>query len=298
MTKINFSPRQKKIDFFVPSFPKHTLSFTNLKMSAIEMNTVDAPVAAPAVTPVMALLEQVKTLSFADLLAFNVGLGAHIKSEFKKVAKKAKKAKNPDAPKRQLSVGMLAWKAFVKHIVATKPEMFDGVTKATKKQEIVSEYKKEHTEEYAAFVSAFVPPVVATVVTDDGDCVVGQLEQSDKITEVSMSNAAPDFVATTTEKPKKVTEDKPKKVKTDSEDKPKKVKTDSEDKPKKVKTDSEDKPKKVKPVSEEQPKYKKIEVDGVSYWLITKTNEVYTCENDDSFGEEVGTYNSGAITFA
>jgi hypothetical protein len=120
-------------------------------------------------------------------------------------------------------------------------------------------------------------PKVVTVVTEAPKVVT--------VSEVSSSNAAP------------VAEDKPKKKK--------EPKADGEDKPKKKKepkADGEDKPKKKvdeKPAAE-QPKYVKIQADGIDYWRITKTNEVYSCEDDGSFGEEVGTYNpvTGSIKFA
>jgi hypothetical protein len=123
-------------------------------------------------------------------------------------------------------------------------------------------------------------PKVVTVVTEAPKVV-----EASKVVEVSSSNAAP------------VTEDKPKKKKepkADGEDKPKKKKepkADGEDKPKKK---ADDKP------PAEQPKYVKIQVDGIDYWRITKTNEVYSCEDDGTFGEEVGTYNptAGKIEFA
>ncbi len=159
-------------------------------MSA-EMNTT---------TPVTLMMEQLKTLSFTDLLTFQLALASHIKSEFKKVTKKAKKVKNPDAPKRPLNPGMLAWKAYVKHLQTTKPEMFEGA-KVTQKQTIASEYKKEHMEEYDAFVKAFVPPVVEAPVI---------------VTEVSTSNASEN-----PKKEKKVKSDKPE----SESDKPKKTKT-------------------------------------------------------------------------
>ena len=99
-------------------------------MSATVETTVitAAPVAPPSRVSIQ--LDQVKVFSFAELLSFQAALAIHIKGEFKKVAKaaKVKRVKDPSAPKKALSVGMLAWKAYVKDLKVKQAELFAGLT--------------------------------------------------------------------------------------------------------------------------------------------------------------------------
>jgi hypothetical protein len=260
-------------------------------------------------TPVSIIMDQVKAFSFTDLLTLQASIATLIKVEYKKVAKasKVKHVKDPNAPKKELSVGMLAWKAYVKDLVAKQPELFTGA-KPTEKQQIASKYKQEHMEDYKKFAAEFAEAHVPVVSTNNN------AEVPEVKAEVIPEAAVIPEVQTTV-----IMEAKPKKVKaaktesSESGDKPKKVKaeSDSADKPKKVKAESADKPKKSKAKAEESnakaesnvaddAPYKKITVDGTTYWHIVKTDEVYACDEQDGFGEEVGTYNpaSNTITFA
>jgi hypothetical protein len=248
-------------------------------MSSVIENTTVPEVKEP--TRVQLAFQQVKAFTVAELLTLQATLAVHVKNEFKKEVKalkaagKVKRVKDPNAPKKELSIGMRAYQAFVKDLIEKQPDLFTGL-KPTEKQQAASKYKDEHKDEYAAFVSEFIATHQPTITTNNDAVEVNAEPEVKAVVEPEVKVVAEPEV-----KPKKVKADKPK---SDS-DKPKKVKADKSEKSKEESKDSA---------------YKKIEVDGVTYWKIKKTNEVYECLEDGSFGEEVGTFDpaTSSIKFA
>jgi hypothetical protein len=113
------------------------------------------------------IIEDAKSLSFADLLALQVSLATLIKGEFKKVSKGSKIAKvvDPSKPKRKLSQGVVTWQSFVKHLFTSQPDLFEGA-KVTARQTVAKEYRAAHPEEYEAFKADFEGAPKAEVVVE------------------------------------------------------------------------------------------------------------------------------------
>jgi hypothetical protein len=71
-------------------------------------------------------------------------------------AKKAKKEKDPNAPKRKAAPGVLAWNAFVKHCKQTQPDLFTGTTKEAERLTICGGIKTRDIDAYNAWVAEFI----------------------------------------------------------------------------------------------------------------------------------------------
>ena len=63
--------------------------------------------------------------------------------------------KPKEKEKRKVPAGALAWCAFVKHVKATKPERFVGITKGSDMLTIAKTIKEGNMEEYQKFVTDF-----------------------------------------------------------------------------------------------------------------------------------------------
>ncbi len=110
---------------------------------------------AQAASPVDTIVEQIRTLSFTDMVALNLTVATLIKKEAKSAVKKPKKVRDPNAPKKPVSVGLQAWKAFVDSIAAAHPAKFAGSKKPSDRMAIAKEYKTTHQAEYDSFVAKF-----------------------------------------------------------------------------------------------------------------------------------------------
>ncbi len=73
-------------------------------------------------------------------------------------------ASHVSADRRKHHPATLAWIAYEKNLIATHPELFEGVTLAVKKKQIASAYKKEHSDDYAAFVEKFKADFAAGLI--------------------------------------------------------------------------------------------------------------------------------------
>jgi hypothetical protein len=121
------------------------------------------------VSPIDAIVEQIRTLSFSDMVALNLTVATLIKKEAKSAIKKPKKIRDPNAPKKPVSVGLQAWKAFVDNIAAAHPAQFANAKKPSDRMAIAKQYKEAHQAEYDGFVAKFkashgVPTTAAPVV--------------------------------------------------------------------------------------------------------------------------------------
>ena len=121
------------------------------------------------VNPVDAVMDSIKAMDMADILILQVRLASHIQKEAKSLMKsKAKRARDPSAPKKVPTPAFFACGAFVKHLKETQPELFASEKNVTKHQSIAKAYRVSHADEYAAFVAKFVgdsSPVTTPVVT-------------------------------------------------------------------------------------------------------------------------------------
>lgn len=121
--------------------------------------------AAQATSPIDSIVEQIRTLSFTDMVGLNLTVATLIKKEAKSAIKKPKKIRDPNAPKKPVSVGLQAWKAFVDNIAAAHPAQFANAKKPSDRMSIAKQYKEAHISEYEGFVAKFkiahgVAPVV------------------------------------------------------------------------------------------------------------------------------------------
>jgi hypothetical protein len=117
------------------------------------------------VSPVDAIVEQIRTLSFSDMVALNLTIATLIKKEAKSAVKKPKKIRDPNAPKKPVSVGLQAWKAFVDNIAAAHPAQFANAKKPSDRMAIAKQYKEAHQAEYDNFVAKFKASHGAPVTT-------------------------------------------------------------------------------------------------------------------------------------
>lgn len=212
------------------------------------------------------------SLSFMEKLSFVADASSALKKEGKtgsvgKAAKKEKKTKDADAPKRAMPAGTLAWQAFVKKCKDELPERFKDTNKVAEKLTICKEIRQEDEEAYKKFVADFVSKHAAAS------------SGAPALSAVTTPAATPKK-ETVEEKKKKIAEAKavkatPAKVAEAPAAKPKKE-------PKKVKA-----VKAVKQEKESEPSMPKKEIDGESYFFDPDTNGLWKVE-DDKFGAWVG----------
>ena len=225
----------------------------------------------------------ISDMPFADKLRLNVDLASLLKKEGKsgvvgKAAKKEKKAKDPNAPKKAASLGTQAWFAFVKHCKNIYPERFAECTKEPERLSVCAALREEFKDNYNEFCVDFkafhskdstpsspvapVAPVAAPVLT-----AKEKLKKLNAAKAAAPAAAAPAAAAAKAEKPKKVTPAK---------------------KEAKKVTPAKKEAKKAEPapVAEEESMPKK-EIDGVEYWFDPETNGLYSVL-DGGFGAWVG----------
>jgi len=79
-----------------------------------------------------------------------------------KKASKAKKEKDPNAPKKAAAPGVLAWNAFVKHCKTTQPTLFEGIKKEAERLAICGGIKEKDVAAYEAWVKNWLATVPAS----------------------------------------------------------------------------------------------------------------------------------------
>jgi len=185
------------------------------------------------------LSSQVADLSLADKLSLIDSVVASIRKEGG-IKKKVKGEKTADKPKRKAALGTLAWGAYVKHIKATMPDSFEGITKESEKLVIIKGIRADDPDGYTSFTEAWK-------------------------TEHETSEAEPVAVAV----PVAVAEPK---VKAQKAPKPEKLapKVEKEEKPK-----AKPAKKAVKAVKKDVPSMPQKEIDGTTYWHDPETNGLF-----------------------
>jgi hypothetical protein len=98
------------------------------------------------------LISEIENLTFSDKIVVLEGLSKLIKKGLAKNVKLSKEEKEAK-PKRVASPN--PWNAFIEKIIQEQSELFEGVAKRSEKVKIVSEYKKEHIDEYEKFSVEF-----------------------------------------------------------------------------------------------------------------------------------------------
>jgi hypothetical protein len=151
--------------------------------------------AAQATSPIEAIVEQIRTLSFTDMVGLNLTVATLIKKEAKSAIKKPKKIRDPNAPKKPVSVGLQAWKAFVDNIAAAHPAQFANARKPSDRMSIAKQYKEAHQAEYDGFVAKFkaahgVPTTTTTTTTTTSPApVVAKVEAKKEAPKVEAPKA-------------------------------------------------------------------------------------------------------------
>ena len=242
------------------------------------------------------ILEQIAELSFSEMLQLNASLAILLKKEGKggavgRALKKDKKAKDPDAPKRQAATGTLAWIAFVKKIKEEHPDLFVDCTREPERLAIVKDYRAENMEEYKDFVKTF---------KEDAD--EAGSEEEDEAPAPPVKKAAPAkktaAAAPKTPAPVEKKEDKLAAVRALAEAK-KKAAAAASSKPaaggaaaaaKKEVKKAVTATKTAAPAEEEDESMVKITVDGTEYWMDKEKNGLFAMEEGGSFGPWVGYY--------
>ncbi len=239
------------------------------------------------------ILSEVAKLSFMDKLQVMTDLSALIKKEGKtgligKATKKEKKAKDPDAPKRESSPKTKAWRAFVAHLKTTNPDIFEGCSKEPEKLKIAGEYKTEHKDEYETFVSEFMDslPEGEKTASDEKKAVKKEKKEKAEKKDPLPSSPKTDSKAEALAKVKALAAAK----KASASKAEEKKEENKEKKPVKKVVKKEEK--KVEPPKEdEDDSMAKIEIDGEEYWIDNGSSSLFKVEDDGSFGPMVGTYN-------
>lgn len=228
-------------------------------------------------------LSLISEMPFADKLRFNAELATLLRKEGKsgavgKAAKKEKKAKDPDAPKRAAAPGTLAWIAFVKHCKDTMSERFTDCTLEKERLAVAKAIKDEDKSAYDAFVAKFKEEHGSAAPSEDE----GEAVAAVPAPKAAAPPAAPALSAKEKLEKLKAAAAAPKAAPAKKEDKPK-----AEAKPKKeVKKAAKPKKEEKKAVAEEPPMPKK-EIEGTEYWFDPDTNGLYTIV-DGGFGAWVG----------
>ena len=217
----------------------------------------------------------ISEMPFADKLRLNVDLASLLKKEGKsgvvgKAAKKEKKARDPNAPKKSAPLGTLAWIAFVKHCKDTMSERFTECTKEPERLAVCKAIKAEDAAVYTEFCEQFKAdhsedsiPSSPVAVAPAAKVVLTAKEKLEKLKAAKAAIPAPAKAAAVAkaEKPKK----EAKKV---------------------APVKKQVKKAETAPVAEEAAMPKK-EIDGVEYWFDPETNGLYSVL-DGGFGAWVG----------
>ena len=292
-----FSQPKSKIDQFKDTSFSHSFTYLqpSIKIDSSQPSNcqVPHPTNSNKLTRKMSIasdsssydqaLALVSELPFADKLRFNAELASLLKKEGKsgavgKAAKKQKKAKDPDAPKKAASLGTQAWFAFVKHCKSEFADRFEDCTKEPERLTVCKTIKSEDEEAYNAFVAKFKEEHPSDNESDsEPEAAPAPLTPKEKLEKAKALAAAakkPEEKPKAASTPKKV-EEKPKAA--PKEEKPKAPK-------KEVKKAA---PKKEVKKEEEEIRMPKKEIDGTEYWFDPETNGLYTIQ-DGGFGAWVG----------
>jgi hypothetical protein len=165
------------------------------------------------VNPVEAVMESVKEMTLSDLLILQVRLASHIQKEAKKVNPKAKRVRDPSAPKKVPDAKFNAWGVFVKHLKQAQPELFASEKNVTTHQTIAKTYRLSHQDEYDAFVAKFVGASTTSIDTTTSLLITAPVHKEE---EVAIDTPSP--VATEEKKAKRAPTKKSKKTTTESTD--------------------------------------------------------------------------------
>ena len=250
-------------------------------------------------------------MPFSEKLRLNSDIAALLKKEGKsgavgKAAKKERKAKDPDAPKREAAAGTLAWIAFVKHCKETMAERFTEVSKESEKLTICKAIRAEDGAAYDAFVKNFkeeYKPTVASASADAESEAEPESEAAESESEAApapkdmtpaekMAKAKAIMAATAAAKTKAApapkaaaAEPKPKKEVKKAEPKAEAAAPKAKKEVKKAAPKAE-KAEKAEPSEDKMPTK---EIDGKLYLWDPETNGLW--ENlDGNFGAMIGTY--------
>lgn len=232
-------------------------------------------------------LTLVGEMPFADKLRFNAELATLLRKEGKsgavgKAAKKEKKAKDPDAPKRAAAPGTLAWIAFVKHCKDTMSERFTDCTLEKERLAVAKAIKDEDKSAYDAFVAKFKE--------EHGSAAPSEDEAETAAAPAPKAAAPPAAPLSAKEKLEKLkaAAAAPKAAPAKKEAAAKAEKPAKEAKPKKEVKKAAAKPKKEeKAAAAEEPPMPKKTIEGTDYWFDPDTNGLYTIV-DGGFGAWVG----------
>jgi hypothetical protein len=270
-------------------------------MSAVSVASADS--STSFIDQALALVGE---MSFSDKLSFNAKFASLLAKETKgagavaKAAKKEKKEKDPNAPKRVAGAGQKAWFAYIEHCLATMPERFEGVALRKDKLAVVKGIRAEDKAGYDAFVAKYKeehPSASAEAAADAESDDEGQLEEEDskpiaapKAAEPKPMTAAEKIAAI---KAKRATEAAAS-VKTDSakaEAKPT-PSAEAAKAPKKPLVKGTAKPKVA--VKEDDGSLGRITIDGQDYHRDTSMNGLWKVADDgEGFGAWVGYYQPG-----
>ena len=268
-------------------------------MSAVSVASADS--SSSVLDQALALISE---MSFSDKLSFNAKFASLLAKETKgagavaKAAKKEKKEKDPNAPKRVAGAGQKAWFAYIEHCLATMPERFEGVALRKDKLAVVKGIRAEDKAGYDAFVAKYKeehPSASASASADaeseSEDEADGQLAHEDskpvpppKAAEPKPMTAAEKIAAI---KAKRAAEAAAS-VKTDA----KPTAADAAKGAKKPLVKGSAKPKVA--VKEDDGSLGRITIDGQDYHRDTSMNGLWKVADDgEGFGAWVGYYQPG-----
>jgi hypothetical protein len=246
-------------------------------------------------------LSLINDMSFSDKLAFNAKLASLLAKETKgagivaKAAKKEKKAKDPDAPKRVAGAGQKAWFAFIEHCIATMPDRFTEAPLRKDKLAVVKCIRAEDKAIYDAFVAKYKeehPSAAAAASEADADADDAEDSEQETVVVKAPVASAEAKPMTAAEKIAMI------KAKRAAEAAAKEVKAAPAPAPTAAK-----KPlikgtakAKAKPVveSSEDGSLARISIDGTDYHRDTSMNGLWKVADDgEGFGAWVGYYQPG-----
>jgi len=241
----------------------------------------------------MSAIDQITTLmetmTFAEKLSLNERIATAIRKEGGKAGAKAggKKAKTEGEakPKRKAAAGTLAWTAFVKHIKATQPDAFEGVTKEADKLKVVKIIREGDMAAYDAFVAEWKANY--EVAQTEGEEAEPEPEAEEVV--VAVPTPKPSAAMTTKEKIAAI-----KAAKASAAPAPAPAKAAPAKKEvKKVKAAPAKKAKDA--VKDEGAQMATLTLDDVDYWHCEETNGLWRKEGDDTFAGQnwTGYYQPG-----
>jgi hypothetical protein len=238
-----------------------------------------------AIDQITTLLE---TMTFAEKLSLNERIATSIRKEGggKAGSKKAKaaKAEGEVKPKRKAAAGTLAWTCFVKHIKATRPDAFAGITKESDKLTVVKGIRAEDMDAYNTFVTEWK----ANYQASQADAEAEEAESEEEVVAAPAPKASPVTPAMTPQQ--KIAALKAAKA----------IATPA---PAPAKKEAKKEVKKAAPAKKEVKKAKDeeiqpmpvITINGVDYFHDERTNGLWTKKGDEEFAGDnwVGYYQPG-----